>query len=87
MRRKIEENKKIEEDLKSGKKVGVKDRLKFWFRTNVEGIKHAQNAMKLIIMERIVPIHATIALIMKNQDFVILMVSAIIKQDCVSIQQ
>ena len=38
-KKKIEENKKIEEDLKSGKKVGLKNRIKFWFRTNVEGIK------------------------------------------------
>ena len=28
-------NKKIEEDLKSGKKVGIKNRIKFWFRANV----------------------------------------------------
>ena len=39
MRKKKEENKKIEEDMKSGKDVGIKNRLKFWFRTNVEGIK------------------------------------------------
>ena len=32
-------NKKIEEDLKSGKKVGIKNRIKLWFRANVEGIK------------------------------------------------
>ena len=33
---KKEENKKIEEDLKSGKDVSISNRLKFWFRTNVE---------------------------------------------------
>ena len=38
-RKKREEHKKIEEDMKSGKKVGIKNRLKFWFRSNVEGIK------------------------------------------------
>ena len=34
-----EENKKIGEDIKSGKDVGITDRLKFWFRSNVEDIK------------------------------------------------
>ena len=34
-----EENKKIGEDIKSGKDVGISDRLKFWFRSNVEDIK------------------------------------------------
>ena len=33
---KKEENKKIEEDLKSGKDVSISNRLKLWFRTNVE---------------------------------------------------
>ena len=32
-----EENKKIEEDIKNGKDVGITDRLKFWFRSSVEG--------------------------------------------------
>ena len=43
IRKKIEENKKIEEDIKSGKNVGIKNRLKFWFRSNVEGIKTEDN--------------------------------------------
>ena len=36
-------NKKIEEDLKSGKKVGIKNRIKFWFRANAEGLKKSQS--------------------------------------------
>jgi hypothetical protein len=35
-KKKQEENKKIEEDIKSGKDVGFSNRIKFWFRTNVE---------------------------------------------------
>ena len=35
-KKKQEENKKIEEDIKSGKDVGFGNRIKFWFRTNVE---------------------------------------------------
>ena len=38
-RKKIEENKKIEEDIKSGKKVAMTSKLKYWFRSNIEGIK------------------------------------------------
>ena len=33
---KNEENRKIEEDIKSGKDVSITNRLKFWFRTNLE---------------------------------------------------
>ena len=34
-----EENKKIEEDIKNGKDVGISNKLKFWFRTNVASVE------------------------------------------------
>ena len=36
--KKNEENKKIEEDIKNGKDVGLSDKFKFWFRSNIGGL-------------------------------------------------
>jgi hypothetical protein len=39
LKKKREENKKIQEDIKQGKNVGLTDKLKLWYRTKIEGMK------------------------------------------------
>ena len=45
LKKKMEETKKIEEDIKSGKKVGFTNRLKFWFRSKDDTKKEEQQGV------------------------------------------
>jgi len=46
MKKKREENKKIQDDIKKGKSVGFADKIKLWYRTNIEGMKEEDNNTK-----------------------------------------
>ena len=41
-----EENKKIQDDIKQGKNVGLTDKIKLWYRTKVEGMKDEEEDPK-----------------------------------------